>query len=83
MFVATGNATFGLISASQLTGNSGSATLSCQRPVNTPDTASLQQGGVILSRSKQLDEAWLFLDFLASDKIRTLLMERGYEVPRT
>jgi molybdate transport system substrate-binding protein len=80
-FVATGNATLGIVSASQLADDSGAARISCRRAIDVPEDEAVHQGGVILRRSEMLEEARLFMEYLRSDTVSALVLARGYEVP--
>jgi len=81
-FVATGNATLGLVAAAQLAGAAADAS-GCMAPIaapaNTP--ATLRQAMVILGRSRMQDAASRFAAFIRSDDIRALIRDRGYSAP--
>ena len=82
-FVATGNATLGIVSASQLAAGSGRVRTSCRQAIDAPTDHAVHQGGIILHRSKMHDEARLFMKFLASDTARAVMIAHGYEIPGT
>lgn len=78
-FVATRNASFGLVAASQLVTNE-ALTSSCHVALSEtyPAEASVRQAGVVLARSKQPAEAQRFLQFIQSPPMIELLSQRGY-----
>jgi len=79
-FVATGNATLGLIAASQAaTGIPVEAT--CSWPVPTNLHSELAQQAVVLLSSKNTDAAAQFMRYLRSAEARSLLERHGYRVP--
>jgi len=81
LFVATGNATLGIVSASQLVSENTRAGISCRWAIDVPDDSAVHQGGIILNRTKMPDEARLFMEFLRSDTATALMVAHGYEVP--
>ncbi len=78
-FVATRNATFGLVAASQVIANQ---TLASSCLVALSETyatkASVRQAGVVLAGSKKPAEAQQFLQFILSPLMIELLSQRGY-----
>jgi len=80
-FVATRNATLGIVSASQLAGSNPLAAISCQWAIDVPEDYAVHQGGIILHRTQMPDEARLFMKYLRSDTARALMIAHGYEVP--
>ena len=80
-FVATGNATLGLVAASQLTGTDNPVDLVCRWDIDVPEAEVVHQGGVILNRSRHPEVAESFMKFLAGPTARKLITARGYEVP--
>jgi molybdate transport system substrate-binding protein len=79
-FVASGNATLGLIAASQaadgLPANGG-----CSWSVPTALHAAIDQQAVVLRKSKNLVAAQRFMEFLQTPEIAILLARHGYGVP--
>ncbi len=80
-FVATGNATLGIVSASQLAEGNAAAVISCRWAIDVPAKDAVRQAGVILRRTEMLDEARLFMEYLESDSATAIMLARGYEVP--
>jgi molybdate transport system substrate-binding protein len=78
-FVATGNATLGLIAASQVAAGLPVET-SCSWPVPTNMHAELEQQAVVLLNSRNADAAAQFMRYLRSAEARSLLKRDGYEV---
>ncbi len=76
-FVATGNADLGLVAATQLVVNSGYST-TCAVPIDGPDSPSIEQAAVLLSRAESDASAIAFLDYLQSAKIKAMLGREGY-----
>ena len=81
-FVATRNATLGIVSASQLAAGGGMVKTSCQQAIDAPKDHAVHQGGIILRRTQMHDEARLFMKFLRSDTARALMLAHAYELPR-
>lgn len=81
-FVATRNATLGIVSASQLAIAHSLINPSCHSAIDVPKDHAIQQGGIILHRTKMPVEARLFMSFLRSDIATELMIAQGYEVPR-
>jgi molybdate transport system substrate-binding protein len=81
-FVATRNATLGIVSASQLAAGGGMVKSSCQQAIDAPKDHAVHQGGIILRRTQMHDEARLFMKFLRSDTARALMRAHGYGLPR-
>lgn len=79
-FVATGNATLGIVAASQLAHENSLAEITCRSEVDVPTTHVVRQGAVILRRTDNLDDARLFMKFLSSETARDLMISYGYEV---
>jgi molybdate transport system substrate-binding protein len=80
-FVASGNASLGLIAASQSVDERLPAA-SCRWPVPAAMHASLDQQAVLLSRAKDDRAARAFLDFLRSDDAMAIIRDHGYTVRR-
>jgi molybdate transport system substrate-binding protein len=80
-FVATRNATLGIVSASQLAAGNSLAKITCRWPIDVPESHAVQQGGVILRRTDNLDDARSFMHFLQSQTARAIMANHGYEVP--
>jgi len=80
-FVATKNATLGIVAASQLAHDNSLTEITCRWAIDVPPTHVIHQGGVILRRTDKLDDARLFMKFLRSDTARELMLSYGYEVP--
>jgi molybdate transport system substrate-binding protein len=80
-FVVTGNATLGIVAASQLAHENSLADITCRSAIDVPTTHVVRQGGVILRRTDKLDDARLFMKFLRSQTARDLIVSYGYEVP--
>jgi len=80
-FVATRNATLGIVSASQLVAGNSLAEISCRWSIDVPDDSAVHQGGIILNRTQMPDEARLFMKFLRSDTATELMIAHAYEVP--
>jgi len=76
-FVATGNATFGLVARSQLL-VAGLPPPSCCWPVPASAHGKLEQQAVLLSDRAG---ARLFVTFLQSEAAREVIRNHGYEVP--
>ncbi len=81
-FVATRNATLGIVSASQLAIAHSLINPSCHSAIDVPKDHAIRQGGIILHRTKMPVEARLFMSFLRSDTATELMIAQGYEVPR-
>ncbi len=80
-FVATRSATLGIVSASQLATGNSLAKVTCRWPIDVPESHAVQQGGVILRRADNLDDARSFMHFLQSQIARAIMANHGYEVP--
>jgi molybdate transport system substrate-binding protein len=80
-FVATKNATLGIVAASQLAHENSPTEITCRRAIDVPTTHVVHQGGVILRRTNNLDDARLFMKYLGSETARDLMISYGYEVP--
>lgn len=77
-FVATGNATFGLIAASQLyAGNAGSNCVLRQMSDGRA-APEVRQAGVVLARSKARSAATRFRRFMQTTEVRELIQRHGY-----
>lgn len=78
-FVASGNATMGLVAASQVVANTRFDT-SCNRPLRSQagDAIAVHQGAVMLTRSKNRVAASRFIDFMQTKEISVLLEKSGY-----
>jgi len=81
-FVATRNATLGIVSASQLAIAHRLINPSCHSAIDVPKDHAIQQGGIILHRTNMPVEARLFMSFLRSNTAAELMIAQGYEVPR-
>lgn len=79
-FVASGNATLGLIAASQVADGL-PAKGSCSWKVPTTMHAAIDQQAVILRNSKNLVAATRFMEFLQTPEIAIVLTRHGYGVP--
>lgn len=79
-FVATGNATLGLISAAQVDGVV-TPEESCSWPVPSTTHSALDQQAVVLSATTKLVAARQFMEFLQAPQTEALLVRRGYAVP--
>ena len=80
-FVATGNATLGIVAASQLARNKGTVDIACRSAITVPATTTLFQGGVILKRTQNIDSARSFMKFLSGEQAERLILKSGYKVP--
>jgi len=80
-FVATRNATLGIVSASQLAAGNSPVEMSCRLAIDVPQDFAVHQGGIILQRTQMRDEARLFMEFLRGDTATALMIAHGYEVP--
>jgi molybdate transport system substrate-binding protein len=80
-FVATGNATLGLIALSQVKGGL-PITASCSWEVPTSLHSALDQQAVLLSASKNRDAARSFMSFLQTEQVATILVNHGYKVSK-
>jgi molybdate transport system substrate-binding protein len=80
-FVATGNATLGIVAASQLVFDSSPIEIVCRWEIDVPKTDMVHQAGVILDRAENRDDAQLFMNFLRSEQARDLMTSQGYEAP--
>lgn len=78
-FVATGNATLGLIAASQAASEL-PVSATCSWSVPPELHSELHQQAVILTASKNVATAREFMGFLQSAEIRALLEKQGYRV---
>lgn len=79
-FVASGNASVGLIAQSQLLRQSMPVT-SCEYPVPASTHRAIEQQAVLLPRAAERTAAIEFLRYLRSDVARAIVEERGYGVP--
>lgn len=79
-FVATGNATLGLIATAQVNGRI-APRLTCSAVVPKEHYAAIVQQAVVLAASKNLVEAQQFLQFLGSEGARQQITADGYLVP--
>jgi molybdate transport system substrate-binding protein len=80
-FVATGNATLGIVAASQLLAEYTPVEIVCRSRINFTKTDMLRQGAVILRRTNNPDAAQSFMTFLRSASAVALIVSHGYEVP--
>ena len=80
-FVATGNATLGIVAASQLARDKGTVDIACRSAITVPATTTLFQGGVILKRTQNIDSAQSFMKFLSGEQAERLILKSGYKVP--
>ena len=80
-FVATGNATLGIVAESLLVDDRASVDIVCRWAISVEESRVVHQGGVILSRVDNLDVAQQFMTFLTSESARALILSSGYEVP--
>lgn len=78
-FVATGNATLGLIAMSQVKGGL-PITASCSWNVPSDMHSALDQQAVLLAASNNADAARRFMSFLRTAQIVTLIESHGYTV---
>ena len=80
-FVASGNATMGLLAASQVAAKPQMQS-SCYRRLQSKagQPMSVQQGAVILIRSKSSSTARRFMEFMQTKEIATLLENSGYGI---
>lgn len=76
-FVATGNATLGLVAKSQLKENNSGATWILPKELYPP----IHQAAVLLTNAKDNQTARDFLDYLKSEQALTILKKYGYEIP--
>ena len=79
-FVATGNATLGIIAMSQAVGDL-PVTTSCSWNVPSTMHSVLDQQAVLLARSNNAAAARRFMSFLQSAQVATILESHGYTVP--
>lgn len=81
-FVATRNASFGLVAASQVIAGKMEET-SCFVVLSHDyvTNASVRQAGVVLKRSRQQAAATQFMQFIVSPSMHEFLWERGYGPP--
>jgi molybdate transport system substrate-binding protein len=80
-FVATGNASLGIVAASQIRNDVTPIAISCKSIIHTADKNSLMQSGVVLQRSTNQEAARSFMKFLQSTRTREMIIAHGYEVP--
>lgn len=80
-FVATGNATLGIVAISQLTAADTPVNIVCRWAIDIPADAAVNQAGVILRRTDNPDAARSFMKFLRSETAKSLISSYGYEVP--
>ena len=78
-FIATGNASMGLIAASQISGGVSPET-TCLDIISEQAIGDVQihQAGVVLSASQNKPAAERFMSFLQSSDVAALLAQRGY-----
>ncbi len=79
-FVASGNATLGLIAASQVADGLPEPA-SCSWPVPATSHSVIDQQAVVLQRSKNPAAAQRFVEYLRSPAVAAILERRGYGVP--
>ncbi len=79
-FVATGNATLGLISSAQVNGVA-TPKESCSWPVPSTTHSALDQQAVVLSATTKLVAARQFMKFLQAPQADAILARHGYTVP--
>lgn len=82
-FVATGNATLGIVAASLIEGQNVPVDLVCRSVVEVPQASMLRQGGVILRSTDKLDSARSFMTFLKGKTARAIMISHGYAEPAT
>ena len=81
-FVATGNATLGLVAASQLLSGIASASTCVDRQAaDGPSAPEVRQAGVVLANSKAAGAAMRFRSFMQSAEVRELIGRHGYGAP--
>ena len=79
-FAATGNASLGLVAASQvLASESASSTCLVRFSGEFDGAARVSQAGAVLRRSRRPDEARQFMAYLVSQEVRALLSQQGYQ----
>ena len=81
-FVATGNATFGIVAASLLRQNHG-VSIACRHQLGDERSTDLvvRQAGVILRRTENAAAARRFMTYLKNPAVQTLLKASGYATP--
>lgn len=79
-FVASGNATLGLVASSQLTALS-PFVATCSWPVESPGLSPILQDGVILRRATNQHHARSFMKFIRAPRAIEILQRSGYSVP--
>lgn len=79
-FVASGNATLGLVASSQLVATSPLET-TCSWSVQSPAASMIRHDGVILSGARDMEAAQRFMDFIREPRTAKVLQQRGYRVP--
>lgn len=79
-FVATANATLGLVAASQIVAESQFAT-TCSWPVPPSGAALIRQDGVILRRTSNMAAAESFMEYMRVAQVLEILQQRGYLIP--
>lgn len=79
-FVVTGNATLGLVAASQVASEL-PVSASCSWRVPSDRHSAILQQAVTIAGSSNIESANLFMSFLQSDEARALLERHGYGVP--
>lgn len=80
LFVVTGNATLGLVAASQVKGEL-PLSASCSWSVPRSTHSALDQQAVILTRTGNAESAQRFMRFLQTPQTAGILGSRGYTVP--
>jgi len=80
-FVASGNATLGLIAASQVADGLPEPG-SCSWNVPAELHSAIDQQAVVISNSKKLVAAQRFMEFLQSPQVASILRRRGYGLPQ-
>ncbi len=79
-FVATGNATLGLVARSQ-TDDPGLPPATCAQAVPASSHATLHQQAVLLKRARSNTGAQRFVAFLSTPIAREIIVRHGYTVP--
>lgn len=80
LFVATGNATLGLVASSQVIATS-PYVATCSWPVHSPELSLILQDGIILQRASNLEAARSFMEFIQAPRGIEILKRNGYSVP--
>lgn len=79
-FVASGNATLGLVASSQVVSISPFET-TCSWPLQPPEAPMILHDGVILQRTANVEAARSFMEFLREPRAIAILQRSGYTVP--